>query len=208
MRARERVEQVMKNDGLLTKYFENDAQRIENFKIAAETAIGSSNVAYISCNTNDLVEYLNLEEVQTALHTKTLSSDWDYCNFDLNEDWPDSDWLNDMTETYHTLANDYDIKMLMYSGDDDSVCALQGTMSFLEGLEFSIDPSYDWEEWQYDDQLAGFYTRYLKADGVSTALHFQTVRSAGHMVPTTQPERALELFNRFFNYYQKEMVYT
>jgi len=204
-RARERVSKVMENEELLNKYFEGNTERIDSFKIKAESAIGSSTAPYLSCAEDNLVDYLNLESVQTALHTKVSSDAWDYCNYALNEAWPESDWYNDMTETYNILANDYDIKMLMYSGDDDSVCSIQGAMSFLDTLGFEIDSNYDWSEWKYEDELAGYYTRYLKSDGTSTALHFQTVRSAGHMVPSTQPERALELFNRFFNYYSKDM---
>lgn len=44
--------------------------------------------------------------------------------------------------------------------------------------------------------LIGFYTKFVTPDG-DTALYLQTVRSAGHMVPQTQPKRSLELMRRF-----------
>jgi len=55
-----------------------------------------------------------------------------------------------------------------------------------------------WQSWlDNDGQVGGFYTRYLTSDQSETAIHFITVRSAGHMVPTTQPMRALMVLNKF-----------
>jgi len=103
-----------------------------------------------------------------------------------------------MESVYKTLVDDYDIKILVYSGDDDSVCGLQGTMYWLSRMGWSEDTDHQWEEWKVDGQLYGYYTRYLKSDG-NTAIHFHTVRSAGHMVPQTQPERSLKLLQKFLN---------
>ena len=199
-RARARATSLMNDKAALVAHFDDDHDAVESFQDKIEAAVDSDSVPYLSCNTYYLVDYLNMEEVQEALHTKSSDISWDYCNEDVFESWPDNDWLTSMKDTYLTLVNDYDIKMLVYSGDDDSVCALQGTLTFMSELGLTVDSNNDWTEWTFDDQLAGFYTRYLDSDG-NTAIHFQTVRSAGHMVPTTQPERALELFDRFFNFY-------
>jgi len=69
-------------------------------------------------------------------------------------------------------------------------------------MNFDIDINLDWKEWKLDNELAGFYTRFLKPSTNITAIHFQTVRSAGHMVPQTQPKKAYNLLHRYFNYYK------
>ena len=48
--------------------------------------------------------------------------------------------------------------------------------------------------------ILGYYTRFIHPRG-SLAVILQTVRSAGHPVAQTQPKRALELVNRFLNYF-------
>jgi len=60
----------------------------------------------------------------------------------------------------------------------------------------------DWKEWKLDDELAGFYTRFLVPNTDTTAIHFQTVRSAGHMVPQTQPKKGYYLLDRYLNFYK------
>jgi len=132
--------------------------------------------------------------VQTALHV--TSTGWATCNSDVFDNWPEKDWHNGMEKVYKTLVQDYDIKILVYSGDDDSVCALQGTLYWLTRMGWLEDTDHKWESWTIDDQVSGYYTRFLTTEG-ETAIHFHTVRSAGHRVPQTQPQRALELLRKF-----------
>jgi len=155
--------------------------------------IGDGTV-WIACATYYMERYLNLEAVQTALHVTTTG--WSKCSSDVFYNWPVKDWHNGMEKIYHTLVEDYDIKILIYSGDDDSVCGLGGTMYWLTRMGWTEDSQHKWESWTIDGQLSGYYTKYLKSDG-DTAIHFHTVRSAGHMVPQTQPERSLKLLQKF-----------
>ena len=166
----------------------------EREKLVADLAIGSSEMTYIACGSDYAASYLNMDSVQSALHAKTTG--WSMCNYDVNGDWPESDWIDGMETVYDTLISDYSIKILVYSGDDDSVCGLQGTQYWLNNMDWTTDSSNNWKEWTYNDLLAGFYTKYLTSDG-DLAIHFHTVRSAGHMVPSTQPERALELLRKY-----------
>ena len=64
----------------------------------------------------------------------------------------------------------------------------------------NVNSDVEWVEWSDDDQqLAGYYTQYLD-DNDNVGLHFLTVRSAGHMVPTTQPKRALALLQKYIQF--------
>ena len=193
---------------------------------------------WIACADYFLSRYLNFDDVKEALHVDT-SIAWAECSEKVFYNWPESDWDNSMEKMYDTLVNNYDIKIMIFSGDDDSVCAIQGTMYWMTRMGWDVvklikiltvcslhvhlrcdilwiekkcapctcmcvfmyvmcfkDEDNDWEPWTVSNQLAGFYRRYLKSDG-STAVHFQSVRSAGHMVPQTQPLRALELLYKY-----------
>ena len=93
--------------------------------------------------------------------------------------------------------------MLIYSGDNDAVCATEGTLYWMNNKMnkiYSIDSSNDFTAWEMDDeQVGGYYTKYLNSDYSNTAWHFTTVRSAGHMVPATQPGKSLQVLYNFLN---------
>jgi hypothetical protein len=81
-----------------------------------------------------------------------------------------------------------DIKLLVYSGDDDAVCATVGTQYWIYDLGLPVRKS--WTAWYLDDELAGYIVHF-------SGLTFMTVHTAGHMVPATQPERALYLWTNY-----------
>ena len=87
-------------------------------------------------------------------------------------------------------------------GDDDSVCGQSGTQYWLHRWDgYTRDETIDWLPWRDEEfQLGGYYTIYHSEDNMDfNALHFITVRSAGHMVPTTQPKRALTVLRKLLN---------
>jgi serine carboxypeptidase-like clade II len=63
-----------------------------------------------------------------------------------------------------------------------------GTRRWVAGLGLPVRSA--WHPWHVDGQVGGYRLGY-------EGLTFATVRGAGHMVPYTQPSRALELFRWF-----------
>ena len=78
--------------------------------------------------------------------------------------------------------------MLVYSGDVDAIVPVTGTRRWIAAL--GLKETKPWRAWRAGEQVGGFRHDF---DG----LHFATVRGAGHMVPYTQPQRALKLFQAF-----------
>lgn len=64
---------------------------------------------------------------------------------------------------------------------------------------YVADEEVDWTPWRDEgNELGGFYTIWHNEDYLDyNALHFFTVRSAGHMVPTFQPGRAMMVLRKF-----------
>lgn len=147
---------------------------------------------YQPCTDNYAVGYLNLKSVQEALHAKRTI--WSECSYDLN--YAEYDEALPMEPLYHALVNGgYDLHILVYSGDDDTVCATIGTQEWIYRLGYEETES--WDSWSYTDsvygeQLGGYL---VKWDGLS----FATVHGAGHEVPTYKPAAALQLFANFLN---------
>merc|ERR1712129_208951 len=55
-----------------------------------ESSFSSS--AYDACIMHWMDDYLNSEEVQAALHVKSVSSGWGVCSSEVWQAWPDSDF--------------------------------------------------------------------------------------------------------------------
>ena len=90
------------------------------------------------------------------------------------------------------------VRTLIYSGDLDSCVPYIWTerwTSFLASRE-NFTTLSAWGAWTVDEMVAGYATRY-RASGGGGNVTFSTVKAAGHMVPQTQPKRALELFRSF-----------
>merc|ERR1719229_1676124 len=115
------------------------------------------------------------------------------CSNQVWDAWPDSDYDAFMQEYFDKIitgySEDLDLKLTIYSGDDDSVCGLTGTQYWLSR----------WNRFEADSTvLGGYYTIYHQEDHDDfNALHFLTVRAADHMVPTTEPARALTLLRKY-----------
>ena len=89
------------------------------------------------------------------------------------------------------------IRILLYSGDTDSVVSYFNTQSALKQLNLNI--INEWRPWLIaetgtddDGQVGGYVTEY-------TELTFTTIRGAGHMVPQVKPKNAYQMFIRFLN---------
>lgn len=136
--------------------------------------------------------YLNRADVQEALHIDG-KVDWEVCNGVINANYNMTDVNANMMPVYQFLINGgYDLDIVIYSGDDDAVCATAGSQLAVWGLNLAgVKVLEPWAQWMTSDsQVGGYLTQF---DGFS----FITVHGAGHMVPATRPQQASELFNNF-----------
>ena len=145
--------------------------------------------AYEPCADDSLTQYLNLADVKKALHVKD-DIKWGECSYTTRYNMTDSD--NSMVPIYQFLINGgYKLNILVYSGDDDSVCATIGTQSWIWGMGY--EPLTTWQPYVVEGQTAGFLTQFA----AGTKLAFLTVHNAGHEVPTYTPGVALDMFTKY-----------
>jgi carboxypeptidase C (cathepsin A) len=148
--------------------------------------------AYEPCEDDYTQDYLNRADVKEALHVQG-DIKWEECSYTVHYSLKDKE--SDMTGYYNYLIDgDFGLNILVYSGDDDSVCATEGTQSWIWDLGYKPTSRRGiWETYLVNDQLGGYYTEF------EGNLGFLTVHGAGHEVPTYQPEVALDLFTKYLN---------
>jgi serine carboxypeptidase-like clade 2 len=144
------------------------------------------------CVENEATAYLNRVDVQKAFHARLVGSikRWDSCSnvldYDhLNLEIPTVPLLGKLTMT--------GIRVLIYSGDQDSVIPLTGTRTLINNLAatLKLNTTVPYSVWFQGKQVAGWVQVY------GNILSFATVRGASHEVPFSQPERSLVLFKAF-----------
>jgi carboxypeptidase C (cathepsin A) len=159
---------------------------------AAKRQLGVVPGDYQPCEGNYATDYLNRDDVKAAIHAKS-SIQWAECSSVTR--YNQTDVSVDMVPVYNfLLSGDYKLRMLVYSGDDDTVCGTLGTQTWIWNLtgQSTVSP---WTAWMYDDeeygnQIGGYLVKF-------TGINFATVHGAGHTVPTFRPQRALHLFSEF-----------
>ncbi len=137
-----------------------------------QLGVGIIDIAdYEPCEDNYLVSYLNQAAVKTALHVEP-SITWEECSTTIKYDL--RDFFLPMEPLYQWLLDGhYGLKMLVYSGDDDSVCGTWGTQKWMWGLKRKA--LTNWLPWRDSDgQLAGYVTQFRGN------LTLATVHGAGH----------------------------
>jgi Serine carboxypeptidase len=154
---------------------------------------------YYPCAEQHLIRYLNQPEVVQAIHANPVMLPWKPCSNKV--DYSKKDYLTPQNKVYRTLLrtmNDgsVDLDMLIFSGDDDSVCSLAGTQSWIWDLDVEPDKDHYWEPWTVANQTAGYTTRF-KLKNRRSSFVFATVHGAGHEVPSYMPREALDLFRRY-----------
>jgi len=145
---------------------------------------------YDPCVDNYATKYMNRADVQAAIHAKPTT--WAECSNKIS--YSETDSLTPMEPIYKYLIDGkYGLNLLVYSGDDDSVCATSGSQSWIWDLRYPVTSA--WAPWKYVDDVFGSQVGgyVVKFDGFS----FVTVHSAGHEVPTYKPQAALELFKLY-----------
>ncbi|PQQ21860.1 hypothetical protein Pyn_19898 [Prunus yedoensis var. nudiflora] len=146
------------------------------------------------CMTFERYFYLNLPEVQKALHANrtNLPYSWSMCSKVLN--YSDTDGNINILPLLARIVHNR-IPVWVFSGDQDSVVPLLGSRTLIRelahDLKFQITVPYG--AWFHKGQVGGWATEY------GELLTFATVRGAAHMVPYAQPSRALHLFSSFIH---------
>lgn len=130
--------------------------------------------------------YLNDPRVQSAIHAPRMR--WEMCNEETLH-YSREDLLSSMLPVYkHVFGR---MRILVYSGDVDGMVPNTGTRSWLDYLDLTV--ADDFHSWTGSDgEVAGYATVYKE-------MSFTTIRDAGHMVPSDQPRRALDMVSNFIN---------
>ncbi|XP_062020303.1 serine carboxypeptidase 1-like isoform X1 [Rosa rugosa] len=146
-------------------------------------SVGSAVNGFDPCSDYYVDAYLNLKEVQAALHVKPTN--WSACS---GVGWTDSP-PTILPTIKHLLESG--ITVWIYSGDNDGRVPVTSSRYSLHNLSLPIEAA--WRPWYSDKevQVGGYVT------GYKGGLTFATIRGAGHMVPSYQPKRALTLISSF-----------
>jgi carboxypeptidase C (cathepsin A) len=155
--------------------------------------------SYEPCEDNYAANYLNEPDVKNALHVKS-SIKWEECSRTVKYEYMDK--MLPMEHYYNELLNavsNKDLRIMVYSGDDDSVCGTIGTQKWLWTLGFPVKKDEYWKVWNVDGQTAGYISQFDTPFSNESRLTFATVHFAGHEVPTYKPKEAFVLFQAYLN---------
>ncbi|MCO5606271.1 hypothetical protein L7F22_060458 [Adiantum nelumboides] len=123
---------------------------------------------------------------RAALHANTtgIPYQWTGCSGQI------SGWVDSPTTMLPILEDlmARGLRVWMFSGDTDGRIPVLSTRYSIGALKLPILGK--WYPWYHNNQVAGWSEIYRN-------LTFATVRGAGHMVATYQPERAFALFSTF-----------
>ncbi|RWR90012.1 serine carboxypeptidase ii-3 [Cinnamomum micranthum f. kanehirae] len=145
-----------------------------------------SDVGLDPCSDNYIYSYLNLPQVQKALHANVtgLPYPWTSCS-SVIPNW------NDRATTVLPIIQQLmasNIRVWIYSGDVDGVIPVTSTRYSINAMNLSIETP--WYPWYTQQEVGGYAVGYQ-------GLAFVTVRFSGHFVPSYQPARALTMFSSF-----------
>jgi hypothetical protein len=88
---------------------------------------------YDPCEQSEETVYLRRADVRAALHIPAASNVWSMCSTVLN--YNQTDVLQPMQPIYTALLlSNPELRMVIFSGDDDSVCATLGTQHWMYNL--------------------------------------------------------------------------
>ncbi|XP_072399531.1 venom serine carboxypeptidase-like [Diabrotica undecimpunctata] len=137
----------------------------------------------------ELNEFFSKEEVRKAIHVGATEFGDGQVYTHLEKDIPKS-------EAYKVAELLKYYRVLIYNGQTDLIVPYALTVNYLQRLKFPGSEDYaeaDRTVW-HDDNDRSVVAGYAKTAGKLTEI---MVRNSGHMVPTDQPEWALQLINKF-----------
>merc|ERR1712150_244616 len=123
-------------------------------------------------------KFLNLPSTREALHVTDESAKWKSCNMGINM-------------MFHTDLLKDNLPVLIYAGDVDFICNYMGNKAWTLGLD-----------WTHGSDFQKAEDHEWKGKGLartSNGFTFLQVYDAGHMVPSDQPEVALDMITTFMN---------
>eukprot|EP01059_Diplonema_ambulator_P009302 TRINITY_DN19136_c0_g1_i1.p1 TRINITY_DN19136_c0_g1~~TRINITY_DN19136_c0_g1_i1.p1 ORF type:complete len:508 (+),score=88.37 TRINITY_DN19136_c0_g1_i1:48-1526(+) len=131
--------------------------------------------------------WLNLQEVQTALHVKLVGK----TSFDFSTALVYNHSEASLVDTYgETLIKNF--RILQYSGDADPCVPYVGTQRWIDSLNLTI--AVDWHPWTAPNTIpvTGYVTTYALNN-----FTFATIRGAGHMAPRYKPRESLYMITNY-----------
>lgn len=163
-------------------------RKVQQVKEGGQKRVGAYFPHYKPCTDNYMNAYLNKIAVQKAIHVKEPGSvDWEVCKDSINEEYSAKDVGAPMMPIYRQLIESGKIRILVYSGDDDAICATAGAQLWVWDMG---EPTEAWKPWYSHGQVAGYTVEF-------PGMRFSTVHGAGHMVPSTRPQQAFDMFSKF-----------
>jgi len=157
--------------------------------VNGKTAAVGEPYPYDPCTEDYAVNYLNRADVVKAIHANAARLPWNSCSDIVRYNMSDLD--TPMEPLYNQLfAAAPNLKILVYSGDDDSVCATLGSQYWI--YRMNMQTKQAWTSWMYNKQVGGYIVKFK-------SMSFVTVRGAGHMVPQYKPALGLEVFRKYLD---------
>jgi carboxypeptidase C (cathepsin A) len=142
----------------------------------AVAGIGPSDDPFVPCIDEYVSTYLNRDVVKAAIHANA-SITWSDCtqNPAFNYTFNHSSMLP-LYDAWATQSSS--MRVLVYSGDADSVLPFLGTQWDMQALGRTV--TKEWAEWTGSDGQPGGYVIAL-SHAAGNDLHFLTIKGAGHM---------------------------
>lgn len=140
------------------------------------------------CVEDETNKYLNRKDVQKALHAQLVGvTKWSDCSEVITYEQKNLEVSTVPILGELALSG---VRVLIYSGDQDSVIPLIGTRRLVSGLarESRLNTSLPYGVWFEGQQVAGWTQAY--GDNL---ISFATIRGASHEAPFSQPQRSLVL---------------
>ena len=131
---------------------------------------------YVPCTANYAKQYMKRADVKAALHVNP-SVTWSQCSDYVDYNSTDSRIVSTVPIYNFLIDGGYNLKILVFSGDDDSVCGTIGTQSWIWDLGYEVSDEVMWKEYFVEGQVAGFRSEWPDA-----GLMFLTIHAAGHEV--------------------------
>ncbi|KAG7349775.1 serine carboxypeptidase [Nitzschia inconspicua] len=158
---------------------------------------------YFPCQSNHLTAYMNRPDVVKAIHANIDTLPWKACtdriHYSLNDNLtPQIDLYAEVLQ----MMKETPFDMMVYSGDDDSICSLAGTQAWIWDIGATWKEKNVWNPWTVGNQTAGYLTQFdvpRSTTGEKGSFSLVTIHGAGHEVPAYRPMESFEMLTAFLS---------